>query len=61
MSNTHKHKIIGKWINNLIPYKNIPMSIKKHWNRHNFYIGEHRHKRNKIRIEDMDRVDKLEI
>ena len=58
MSNTHRHKIIGKFMNGLIEMKDIPMSVKLFWNRHNGSLGEYRHKRIVKRIKDIDKCPK---
>ena len=42
----------------LIEMKDIPMSVKLFWNRHNGSLGEYRHKRNVKRIKDLDKCQK---
>ena len=50
MSNTRKHKILGKFKNKV--HVKIPNSIEKFWRRWNFDIGELR----KLRIEKLNRI-----
>ena len=41
-------------MNGLIEMKDIPMSVKLFWNRHNSSLGEYRHKRIVKRIKEID-------
>lgn len=52
MSNTHTHKIEGKFKNGLIEVALVPVNVLKKWNRHNFDIGYFRNERNKKRYNE---------
>jgi hypothetical protein len=49
MGNTYKHKLIGKFKNNIDDYNDLDINIKKMFSRKNWDIGEGRKdKKNKI-------------
>lgn len=47
MSNTYKHKILGKWKNGII--NTVPLFIQKFWDRWNFSVDEAKEERIKKR------------
>jgi hypothetical protein len=51
MSNTYKHKVNGKFNNELLQDidNDIPLNVKKMWDRHNFEVGSFRNLRNTIK------------
>jgi len=49
MSRTFKHKIEGKFNNDLIELSEVPNNVRKKWDRHNYDIGYFRNLRNKKR------------
>lgn len=55
MSNTYKHKVEGKFRNNIA--QKIPISVINMWARHNWNVGERRKNRIKKLIKILDRCD----
>jgi len=49
MSNSRKHKIIGKFKNGIIDKEDVPIAIRKMWNRHNFDFSYFRKIKDKLK------------
>ncbi len=49
MSRSHNHKLEAKFLNRIIEYSDIPVNLKKKWNRENFDGGHFKNIRNKKR------------
>jgi hypothetical protein len=46
MSRTYNHIIEAKFKNKIITLKQVPLSVRKKWNRHNFEGGHFKNLRN---------------
>ena len=55
MSRTFKHTLNAKFKNDLIEYKDIPINIRKWWNRQNFDVGHFRNLRNKLKLKILNK------
>jgi hypothetical protein len=49
MSNTNRHKIIAKFTNKIIGYSDVPLFVRKMWDRKNNDVGYYKAKKIKLR------------
>ena len=56
MGKDNKHKIEAKFRNGLIDYEDVPIEVKKKWDRINFDKGEQRKNRNIKKSKDKDGI-----
>ena len=61
MSNTYKHKLVGKFNAGLMSVAEMPMTILKMWNRDNFDKGQYKRARRDQAAKDYERAGLNEI
>lgn len=63
MSNTHKHKLKGKFHSGILDYEEdeIPIQLQKQWARWNWDLGESRKKKKSLKEADLKKQQKKDL